>query len=321
MRRGTSGINALIAVNKPCGMTSHDVVSRVRRGVGEKRVGHAGTLDPDASGVLVIGIGQGTRLMGHLTAERKSYLARITFGSQTATDDAEGEVVRTAEVPEWAFVEERVREELSKLVGAHMQVPPAYSAISVNGVRSYTRARAGQAIELEPRPITIFASELIGIEEGFADSGIREVSWLCSFEVSKGTYIRSIARDLGTQYNSAAHISALCRTSSGKVSIKDCLSLDEVEQLGSQVVSRALDPVVALGLPVRELSESELSDVSCGKHIALAPRDELAELASIDEHGSVSMVREGKLYGIWQRLGSRLECCVNFPAGIEGVGL
>lgn len=152
MRRGTSGINALIAVDKPLGMTSHDVVARVRRSLAERRVGHAGTLDPDASGVLVVGVGQGTRLMGLLTSERKGYVGLVVFGSETDTDDAEGKVTRTAEVPDWAWDEHAVRERLAAIEGPCMQVPPAYSAISVNGVRSYARARAGETVELDAVP-------------------------------------------------------------------------------------------------------------------------------------------------------------------------
>lgn len=314
MRRGLSGINALIGVNKPCGMTSHDVVSRVRRAVGEKRVGHAGTLDPDASGVLVVGIGQGTRLMGHLTSERKSYLARITFGSQTSTDDAEGEVVRTADVPLWATDSERVRTELARLVGEHMQVPPAYSAISVNGVRSYARARAGEAVELPARPITIFDAELVAI-----DTSDEALSWVCSFEVSKGCYIRAIARDLGSSCGSAAHLSALTRTSSGTIALANCMSLDEVESAGPNIAEHALDPVAALGLPVRELSSQELQDVLCGKHIAPAGIGASDTLATLKQGDNVSLVCDQKLYGIWEYRASQLVCSVNFPAGIEGV--
>ena len=150
MRRGTSGINAVIAVDKPLGMTSHDVVNRVRRALGERRVGHAGTLDPDASGVMVVGIGQGTRLMGLMTADDKRYDALVEFGSETNTDDAEGEVTREALVPDRLAQPEVAQVVVASLVGEVDQVPPAFSAISVNGVRSYQRARDGEDFELEP---------------------------------------------------------------------------------------------------------------------------------------------------------------------------
>lgn len=325
MQRGASGINALIALNKPCGMTSHDVVSRVRRAVGEKRVGHAGTLDPDASGVLVVGIGQATRLMGLLTAERKSYIARVEFGSETNTDDAEGEVVKTAAIPAWAYDSEKAASVLEGLVGPHMQVPPSFSAISVNGVRSYARARAGESFELDPRPVTIFEAKLLGIEGSESEDAL---TWLCSFEVSKGCYIRAIARDLGRQIDSAAHLSALCRTSSGMVSLEQALSLEDLQNMSTEaLMEHTLDPAVSLGLPVRRLTDAELHEVASGKALPFSEAEYLAPGSnnhSFEEpldNSSVALVFGSKLYGVWTRKGSRLICSVNFPAGIEGVRL
>lgn len=311
MRRGTSGISALIAIDKPLGMTSHDVVSRVRRAVGERRVGHAGTLDPDASGVLVVGIGQGTRLMGLLTAERKGYVGLIALGRETTTDDAEGEVRRSAEVPAWASDSSKASERVSALVGDCQQVPPAYSAISVNGVRSYARARAGEDVELPARQVTIHDARLLAVQDVDGCP-----AWLCSFDVSKGCYIRSIARDLGRSIGSAAHLAALRRTSSGPVSLGACVTLDELAELGPEAVStRCLDPVSALGLAVRRLSARELEDVTCGRRIevgeALAP--------SVAEGGRVCVVSGDRLYGVWERKGSSLVCSVNFPGGVSGV--
>lgn len=317
MRRGTSGINALIAVNKPCGMSSHDVVNRVRRACSERRVGHAGTLDPDASGVLVVGIGQGTRLMGLLTAEKKSYVARITFGSQTTTDDAEGEILKTAPVPSWILDKEKAQAYLHSLVGEHMQVPPAYSAISVDGVRSYARARAGLDVQLEPRPITIYSALLIDI-----DTSAEAPSWICALEVSKGCYIRSIARDIGQSCDSAAHISQLMRASSGSISLEHCVELQDLEAPDFSVSRHALDPVVALGVPRRTLSADELSAASCGKKLNLLPNQSSSEepsLAALVQGDQVALVYRDKLYGVWKREGSKLVCSVNFPVGIEGV--
>ncbi|WP_154053395.1 tRNA pseudouridine(55) synthase TruB [Olsenella uli] len=309
MRRGTSGINALIAVDKPVGMTSHDVVSRVRRAVGERRVGHAGTLDPAASGVLVVGIGQGTRLMGLLTAERKGYVGLVALGSETDTDDAEGTVTREAPAPVWVTDAGRAGEAVAALVGDAMQVPPAYSAISVGGVRSYARARAGEKFELPARPVTIHDARLLAVQE----VGGRP-AWLCSFDVSKGCYIRSIARDLGRAVGSAAHLEALRRTSSGLVSVSDCVSLGGLEELGPRVVERALDPVRALGLAVRPLSEGEAADVACGRRVPVGP------LASTLAEGQAAcLVRDGRLLGIWRRQGEQLACSTNFPGGVTGV--
>ncbi len=311
MKRGQSGINALIGVDKPCGMTSHDVVSRVRRALGERRVGHAGTLDPGASGVLVVGVGQGTRLMGKLTAERKGYLGLVCLGSETTTDDAEGEVVREASVPDWARDEARVSEFLAGIVGEGMQVPPAYSAISVDGVRSYARARAGEEVELPARPVTIYAAQLIAIQEVEG-----RPAWLVSFDVSKGCYIRAIARDLGRACESAAHLAALRRTSSGRIDLTSCVSLEELEREGAAILEgRAIDPASALGYPVRELTESETADASCGRRLELGR----CVPGSPEDGGLVSLVREGSLLGIWRREGARLVCDTNFPAGVSGV--
>lgn len=308
MRRGTSGINALIAVDKPLGMTSHDVVSHVRRALGERRVGHAGTLDPDASGVLVVGVGQGTRLMGLLTAERKGYVGLVAFGSETDTDDAEGQVTRSADVPDWVRDEKAARERLASVEGPSMQVPPAYSAISVNGVRSYARARAGEDVELDARPVTVHAAQLVAVQE--VDG---RPAWLCAFDVSKGCYIRAIARDLGRACGSAAHLAGLRRTSSGSVSLSSCVSLDELGQRGPEMLAtHALDPAACLGLPVRTLTMAELADASCGKRLPLGG-------VTVEEGGLVSIVRDGKLFGVWERRGSALASSTNFPAGVMGV--
>ena len=311
MKRRESALNALLAVDKPVGMTSHDVVARVRRAVGERRVGHAGTLDPAASGVLVVGVGQGTRLMGQLTAERKSYVGLVVFGAETDTDDAEGTAVREADAPAWAGDEARVREVLDGIVGEQMQVPPSYSAISVDGVRSYARARAGEQFELPARPVTIYEERLLAIQEQDGSP-----AWLCSFTVSKGCYVRSIARDLGRAAGSAAHLGALRRTASGTVSLTDCVSLDRLEEAGPQGAARlALDPVRALGLGVRRLTEAEGAGVACGRRIALGH----VEGATPAEGGRVAVVRDDALVGVWERRGDELACSVNFPVGVVGV--
>ena len=279
-RRTPSQINLLIAVDKPVGMSSHDVVSRVRRAVGERRVGHAGTLDPLASGVMVVGIGQATRLLGMITLDRKRYLARIAFGTETVTDDAEGEVSRvsdparaTGDLADEGFA----RKALSGFLGAQMQVPPAYSAISVGGVRSYRRARSGEDFELPPRPIEVYAADLVAIEAG------ETPVWDVSFDVSKGAYIRSLARDLGRACGSAAHLDGLRRTRSGSISLSSCLPLDEV---GLETVRpRALDPVGVLGMSARLRmsdaaggSRSRDSAVPCPQ--ATAPRSRSRTRAS-----------------------------------------
>lgn len=314
MSRGPSATNALIAVNKPLGLSSHDVVNRVRRAVGERHVGHAGTLDPAASGVLVVGIGQATKLLGMLTLDRKGYVARIEFGSATDTDDAEGEVTKTAPVPPELSDPAFAAEALRGLLGEQDQVPPAYSAISVNGRRAYAMARDGQRVELAPRRVTVHDAALVSVEPG------EKCVWTCAFDVSKGTYVRSLARDLGERMGTCAHLCGLVRTSAGAVRLADCLTLDELAEGGASLAARrCLDPAALLGLPRRDLALEELADVSCGRRIGLG---EVADGACRREprpEERVALVFDGALAGIWERRGTGLACQTNFPQAIEGV--
>lgn len=315
MRRGAAALNALVAVDKPVGMTSHDVVSRVRRAVGERRVGHAGTLDPAATGVLVVGVGQATKLLGLLALDRKGYRATFSLGSETTTDDAEGEPTSTAEVPEALLAPEAAEAAVAALVGEHDQVPPAYSAVSVGGRRAYDRARAGERVELAARRVRIFGARLVEVR---AD----ERAWVVDLDVSKGTYVRSIARDLGRELGCLAHVSALERTFSGPVTLGDCVGLDELAAGGAGLVrERCLDPVAALGLARRDLALDELADVSCGRRIPCgAVRDAASGRARPPRTGErVALVWDGALAGLWERSGAHLVCASNFPQAIEGV--
>lgn len=316
MKRGESGINCLFALDKPVGPTSHDVVSRVRRALGERRVGHAGTLDPLASGVLVVGVGQGTRLLGMLTLDEKAYEARIAFGAETTTDDVEGEVSREAVVPpeivDRAFAEQVV----AGLVGTFDQVPPAFSAVSVGGRRAYDRARSGEEVELAPRTVTVHEARLLGV--GSEDAPC----WDVYLRVSKGTYVRSIARDLGRDLGSAAHLRSLRRVSSGAVDIARCVSLEGLEALGPEAVrERALDPVLALGYPFRVLAPDERADVSFGRQVEAGLCVDTTGVVRPPAHEElVSLVADGSLVGVWRRSGAWLRCEANFPTGITGVG-
>ncbi|MGO5210793.1 tRNA pseudouridine(55) synthase TruB [Parafannyhessea sp. LCP21S3_E6] len=310
MKRGQSGINCLLAIDKPVGLSSHDVVNHVRRALGEKRVGHAGTLDPLASGVLVVGVGQGTRLMGLLTADTKSYVARIAFGTQTATDDAEGEVVLRRDAPADVLSREFAAGVVAGLEGEQDQVPPSFSAISVGGVRAYERARKGQEVELKSRHVTIMSAVLLDV---VAEGPDGQPCWDCAFTVSKGTYVRSIARDLGASLGSAAHLVELRRTASGGIGLADCIALEELERRGAAALAEcALDPVRKLGLPARELTVDELADVRCGKRVTCTD-------AGLPEGGRVCLTFGDALVGIWEREGERLRCQINFPSGVTGV--
>lgn len=304
-RRKVAQLNALVAVDKPLGITSHDVVARVRRAVGERPVGHAGTLDPLASGVMVVGIGQATRLLGMLALDEKSYLAQIRFGAETATDDAEGEVTRRAPVRPELFDTAFAARAVAGLVGAHLQVPPAYSAISVDGVRSYARARAGEELELEARPIEVREATLFGIAD---DAGAPV--WTVGFTVSKGTYIRALARDLGRALDSAAHLAGLRRTASGSVDAARCVALDDVTV--EAVREAALDPVAALGLPALPVDEALMGDILCGKAVPVRGAEAL-------EGGRAALTCAQRLVALADIEFGRARPRDVFPQPIEGV--
>lgn len=311
-RRTPSSINCLLAVDKPVGITSHDVVARARRALGERRVGHAGTLDPLASGVMVLGVGQATRLLGRVTLDTKSYLADIAFGFETNTDDAEGERTRAvAPAPELAD-EAFARRALAACVGAQLQVPPAFSAISVNGVRAYRRARAGDDVELPAREVAVHSADLIAIS---AIDGAPV--WTVAYTVSKGTYIRALARDLGRAVGGAAHVASLRRTASGCVTLASCVSIDELtpELAGA----RMLDPVRVLGCAAIEVPERHLEDIRCGRRLpsALIAR----ATGPVGEGDPVALVRASELLAMGCISGGRLAMSDVFPQPIGGVCL
>lgn len=238
MKRGQSGLSLVVGVNKPTGMSSHDVVNRCRKVFGERRVGHTGTLDPLASGVLPICVGPATRLDAYMTGHDKRYRVTVVFGCETTTDDAEGEpTVRIAAL-------DHLRDErfasfyVESLVGEHDQVPPQYSAVKVDGKKSYEVARKGGEVALESRRIEVYDAKLVRVSDG------DPLSWVVDFHVSKGTYIRSLARDTGRNLSCAAHVGALQRLSAGRISLDECVSIDTLESLGAQA---ALDPVRMLG--------------------------------------------------------------------------
>lgn len=241
MKRGDTGLCFVAAIDKPTGLTSHDVVSRVRRATGEKRVGHAGTLDPMATGILPVLVGPAARLNTYLSAEQKTYVCDIVFGTSTTTDDAEGEIIRSASIPSETYDPIFATTFLSQLKGAQKQLPPAYSAIKKDGKKACDEARKGRVLDLSPRDIYIYQAELLAIEIE------PTVIWRVKFEVSKGTYIRALARDIGVALDSAAHIGSLRRTSFGSISIEDCVTLPTF--FDSYEVS-ILDVVKLLGYPI-----------------------------------------------------------------------
>lgn len=242
MKRGESGLSLLVGVDKPTALSSHDVVNRCRRIFGERRVGHTGTLDPLATGVLPICVGPATRLDRYMTGHDKAYRVTMAFGAETSTDDTAGEVLRTGPCPDDLLEGSFASSYIEGLVGEHLQLPPRYSAIKVGGKKAYELARKGDEAPLEPRPIRILEARLLERRAGETGSGCE---WTAEFTVSKGTYIRSIVRDIGRELGCFAHVTALRRTRSGNLGLEYCHSLETLEDLGTQA---ALDPVRFLGL-------------------------------------------------------------------------
>ncbi len=225
-------MDGVLVIDKPKGLTSHDVVGRLRRILNERRVGHAGTLDPMATGVLVAMLGEATKLSGYLTLDDKSYVARVKLGVATNTLDADGEVTQTAPLaPSWH--DEHGRAHLERALAAERarkeQVPPAFAAIKVDGQRAYERARKGEPLELPPRSIRVMRLELTGLD-------VDDASLELELTVSKGYYVRALARDLGLALGLPAHLTALRRTASGPFTLARAVRLEDVHR-GSPMVA------------------------------------------------------------------------------------
>jgi tRNA pseudouridine55 synthase len=247
----------LVVVDKPAGWTSHDVVARVRRLARTRRVGHAGTLDPMATGVLVLGVERATKLLGHLTPTTKGYDATVRLGRSTVTDDAEGEVTGGSSA---AGVDEpAVRAALAALTGEIEQVPAAVSAVKVDGRRAYERVRAGEDVGLPARRVTVSRLDLLAArrpEPGLLDLDV-------AVECSSGTYVRALARDLGEALRTGGHLTALRRTRVGPFTLADAVTLDELAGR-EDPVAVPLDRAVAAAFPRRELGAVEAARLAHG---------------------------------------------------------
>ena len=226
-------------------MTSHDVVARIRRLAHTRRVGHAGTLDPMATGVLVIGVEKATRLLGHLMLTEKTYEATIRLGLSTSTDDAEGEP--TGGSPATQVTREALDGEIAKLTGDILQVPSSVSAIKVNGQRAYKLTRAGEAPELAARPVTVYEFRVTAVR---ADGEFRDVD--ATVRCSSGTYIRALARDLGAALGTGGHLTALRRTAVGTYTLAQAHTLEELEDQDQSAQRLRLTPVTGTVLPLAE---------------------------------------------------------------------
>lgn len=259
----TSGKDGLVIVDKPGGLTSHDVVARIRRLAGTRRVGHAGTLDPMATGVLVVGVEKATRLLGYLTLTEKRYDATIRLGQSSSTDDAEGELTTTA--PATGLTPETINKAVAELTGEIQQVPPAVSAIKVGGQRAYKLTRAGAAPELKSRPVTVYEFTVTGIRPA-GDGDLTDVD--ATVRCSSGTYIRALARDLGDKLGTGGHLTALRRTRVGGYGLDTAKTLD---QLAERFEVVPLDQVAAAAFPRRDLSADEARRLAHGGRLAAGP--------------------------------------------------
>jgi tRNA pseudouridine55 synthase len=260
-------VDGVLVCDKPAGMTSHDVVARVRRLAGQRRVGHGGTLDPPATGVLVLALGRATRLLPFLPMEPKRYLARITFGAETDTLDASGTVTATAET---AGVDEpALRGALGGFLGPQQQLPPMVSAVKVGGERLYAKARRGESVERATRPIVVHELELVDFAAG--EQPEATVAVTCS----GGTYVRSLAADLGRRLGTLAHLAALRRTAAGQFTETDAHTLPALEALAGELARVVLAPAQALrSISVRPLSATEAAALATGATLPPSGRAE-----------------------------------------------
>jgi tRNA pseudouridine55 synthase len=285
----------LVLIDKPTDWTSHDVVAKVRKAVGTKKVGHAGTLDPLATGLLVLGIESGTKLLTFLVGADKTYEATIRLGQQTVSDDSESEVIKSVSLDEISKVSDAdILRDIAKLTGVILQTPSSVSAIKIDGKRAYDLVRAGESVELKAREVKIYSFEMLSASRvsGFLDVQVR-------VECSSGTYIRALARDLGNALGVGGHITALRRTKVGHFDVSEANSIEELGELRLTDMAAAAKQL----FPVVELTDSEVTDLIHGKRISGKP-----EVTGLTAGISMS----GKLIAVLESVESDLKSVVVF---------
>ncbi len=251
----------LLLVDKPGGMTSHDVVARARRVLSVRKVGHAGTLDPMATGLLILGVGAATRLLGYVGGHDKTYEATIRLGQSTVTDDAEGEVTSTVSAA--GVTDAAVRAGVAALTGELMQVPSSVSAIKVDGERAYKRVRAGDEVELASRPVTVATFDVLDIRRPAEPAAVAgdlvdvDVSVVCS----SGTYVRALARDLGAALGVGGHLTALRRTRVGPYALDVARTLEQLETEPSVL---PIADAARAAFPVRDVDAADAAVIAHG---------------------------------------------------------
>jgi tRNA pseudouridine55 synthase len=286
-------VNGLLAVDKPSGPTSHDVVQSIRRLYGVRRVGHAGTLDPPATGVLLIGVGRATRLLNFLQGLAKGYRARIQFGTTTTTQDAEGEMIQRRECE---FSGADLVRALSEFVGVIEQVPPMFSAIKVEGEPLYKAGRRGEEVERRARKITIYSNDLEGFEPDLHRATVE-------VRCSSGTYVRTLAYDLGERLGCGAHLDSLRRLSVGSFVESEAIPLSHLEEMGGEDLAAALLPMAEAmrDFPKVAVEGERLEAVRHGRPLppeVVAVREGELRMAGVRRAGEVPPHRAGMTAGV-----------------------
>ncbi|CAN5588648.1 tRNA pseudouridine(55) synthase TruB [soil metagenome] len=283
-RKRDAGVDGILVIDKPAGMTSHDVVDRIRKRFGTRRVGHAGTLDPDATGVLILGLGRATRFLSYAQASIKRYRTTAVFGVTTTTQDAAGEVVerRTVDISEV-----QVRAAAAKHTGDLDQVPPMVSAVRVGGERLYKKARRGEEVERASRPVTIYKLEVLSFTEDPPQA-------VLDVRCSAGTYVRTLVHDIGASLGCGAHLRSLRRTEAGGFTETDAIEMDAVDK----------GHLLPLADAVRDLTRVEIEDdaarlVTNGRRLALPSVD-------LVEGDHLALVNHGDLVAVYARKGNEL---------------
>ncbi|MGV8969030.1 MAG: tRNA pseudouridine(55) synthase TruB [Microbacteriaceae bacterium] len=304
----SSATSGILLIDKPQGVTSHDVVARTRKAAGTRKVGHAGTLDPMATGLLVMGLNSSTRLLTFVVGLDKEYFATIRLGQTTSTDDAEGDVV--VEVDAGAITADAIAAGIAPLTGLISQVPSSVSAIKVDGKRAYDLVRAGEVVHLKSRNVTVSAFEMLEVRVVDRDArdagaeGIRFIDVDVRVECSSGTYIRALARDLGASLGVGGHLTALRRTRVGPFSVMDAATLANVAP-----AEQLLAPAVVAGqlFDVHHSSESEVTDLMHGKRVDASGWQVTG--------GPIAVVSpNGRLVGLVEVTAARAKTIVNFPS-------
>lgn len=305
---------AIALIDKAEAWTSHDVVAKSRRAFGTRKVGHAGTLDPMATGLLVLGVGPATRLLTHLVGLDKTYMATIRLGAATVTDDREGELLSqatAADVAAVAAAPERIRSAVADLTGDIAQAPSQVSAIKVDGKRAYDRVRAGEQVELKTRPVTIHRFEIGAPIAAVTESGAPVIDIPATVHCSSGTYIRALARDLGAALGIGGHLTALRRTDVGPFGVAGAVTTAE---LADGRIGAVLEPaeVAARLFPVLHLTVQQTVDLGHGKRLDLD--------ASSDAPLVSAIAPDGRLVGLVEVARGRTRVVTNFPTPDAGSG-